>query len=577
MRARSPLRSSVIGGYGGTGKTALICNVIADNTRRGKHVVIWHSGEDSQAKWERRIELNGGVMALVHFVETQAEVWAVLEASDPPAMLVIDPLQQFLDSGAKNDEAVQKNMNELTRLAAKNSMAVVAIMHWKEHYRDKLVGSEVVWQIARMIHRVERGDAENNWILRRVRSQDAPLNWFRRFYTYKLDPNDPVLAKFASTQWEPAAKETEEQEIDRFILETTEGRPHPVRNLRKDVGEHGQWNYPRRIVPHLKRRMGWKQIRVGGYQGPQYWYPPDYRWLKERGWQRKEDGAWIDVGRTVKPLPPEAMSKTSDIWDPLSKSDEDGEEGAKGAKKNRLADLPKEIAELLRKKGNYDHSLPYLTKLPWNLPEEKPIDLVEAQRILNEDHYGLDTIKERIIEHVAVLKLVPHGKAPILCLVGPPGVGKTSLGQSFARAMGRKFVRVSLGGVSTESFIRGHEFTFLNSQPGIVIRALCEVRARNCVMLLDEIDKLGNSVRHGDPAAALLEVLDPAQNNAFRDVYLDVPFDLSRIVFIATANDLDKIPAPLRDRMEVIEHNGYTRERRSLRSRLSADSSARTA
>jgi ATP-dependent Lon protease len=128
------------------------------------------------------------------------------------------------------------------------------------------------------------------------------------------------------------------------------------------------------------------------------------------------------------------------------------------------------------------------------------------------------------------------GMAPILCFIGPPGIGKTSLGQSIARAMGRKFVRVSLGGVSTESFIRGHEITFLNSQPGIIIRALCEVRARNCVMLLDEIDKLGNSVRHGDPAAALLEVLDPAQNNAFRDVYLDVPFDLSRIVFIATAS-----------------------------------------
>jgi AAA domain len=233
-------RAGSLGGYGGTGKTAIICNVIADRTRRGEHVVIWHSGEDSQAKWERRIELMGGVMALVHFVETQAEVWKVLNASDPPALLVIDPLQQFLDSGGKNDEAVRTNMNELTRLAAKNCMGVVAIMHWKEHYRDKLVGSEVVWQIARMIHKVERGDAENNWILRRVRSQDAPLNWFRRFHTYKLDPNDPVLAKFDSTQWEPAAKETEEQEIDRFILETTEGRPYPVRNLRKDVGEHGQ-------------------------------------------------------------------------------------------------------------------------------------------------------------------------------------------------------------------------------------------------------------------------------------------------------------------------------------------------
>jgi ATP-dependent Lon protease len=222
--------------------------------------------------------------------------------------------------------------------------------------------------------------------------------------------------------------------------------------------------------------------------------------------------------------------------------------------------VPRDIAELLRKKGNYEQTLPYLVKLPWELPEEKPIDLTAAERVLNEDHYGLDEVKERIIECLAVYKLNPRARGPIICFVGEPGVGKTSLVRSIARAMGRKLVRVSLGGVSTESFIRGHEFTFLNSQPGIIIRALCEVRARNCVMLLDEIDKLGNSVRHGDPAAALLEVLDPAQNNAFRDVYLDVPFDLSRVVFIATANDLDKIPVPLRDRMEVIEHNGYTME-----------------
>jgi ATP-dependent Lon protease len=219
----------------------------------------------------------------------------------------------------------------------------------------------------------------------------------------------------------------------------------------------------------------------------------------------------------------------------------------------RLERMPEQAAEYAMIRTYLD----WMVELPWTKESEESIDVARARQVLDEDHYGLEKVKRRILEFLAVRKLNPGGKSPILCFVGPPGVGKTSLGQSIARATGRTFARVSLGGLHDESEIRGHRRTYIGALPGNIIQAISKAAARNCVLMLDEMDKLGTGF-HGDPASALLEVLDPEQNVTFRDNYIGVPFDLSRVMFIGTANMMDTVPGPLRDRMEVIELPGYT-------------------
>jgi ATP-dependent Lon protease len=254
--------------------------------------------------------------------------------------------------------------------------------------------------------------------------------------------------------------------------------------------------------------------------------------------------------------------------------EDDGDQGDLDGLEDRLskANLPHEAEQVAKKQlkrlrnmqvGSAEYTvvrtyLDWILDVPWHNQTTDNLDIAQVRRVLDEDHYGLEKVKKRILEYLAVRKLKKDKKGPILCLLGPPGVGKTSLGRSIARALGRKFHRISLGGVHDEAAIRGHRRTYVGALPGQVIQGMKKVGTINPIFMLDEVDKLGHDFR-GDPSAALLEVLDPEQNNTFADHYLEIPYDLSNVMFIATANVADPIPAPLRDRMEILEIPGYTR------------------
>ncbi len=412
------------------------------------------------------------------------------------------------------------------------------------------------------------------------------IQGLERFVLLKLDQVDPYLQARVKQLAPPSEQSTEVEALHRAILDIITELPKLIQTpgVHEAVAALGTEEDPvvlaYRIASLLNLTLDGEQqllaapTRADLLRGLYAALSREVQILQLRDKITSE--AREKLGKTQREYLLREQLKT--IQQELGESNGEEDEVAALRKKIQEADLP----ELVRKEtdreltrlaktpsASPEHQvirsyLELVLELPWAKSSEEGLDLAYVRKILNEDHYGIKEVKERIVEHLAVLKLNPSAKAPILCLVGPPGVGKTSLGQSIAKSMGRTFERFSLGGLHDEGELRGHRRTYVGALPGRIIQAVRRAGVNNPVVMLDEVDKLGRDFR-GDPAAALLEILDPAQNHTFRDHYLDLPFDLSKVFFITTANTLETLSQPLLDRMEIIRLNGYSeREKREI-------------
>jgi ATP-dependent Lon protease len=423
-----------------------------------------------------------------------------------------------------------------------------------------------------------------------ARSAEGQLNvliqGLERFVLLKLEQSEPYLLARARHLPAPSDTGTEVEALHRAILDVVSDLPKLIQTpgIHEAMVALGAENDPvtlaYRIASLLNLTLDGEQqlleasSRVDLLRGLYAALSREVQILQLR--DKIASDAREKIGKSQREYVLREQLKA--IQDELGEST--GEESEIESLKKKIveADLPdpvrkeaeRELGRLAKLSPNApDHQvirsyLELVLELPWNKTSTDSLNLSRVREVLDEDHYGIKEVKERIIEHLAVLKLNPEAKAPILCLVGPPGVGKTSLGQSIARAMGRTFERFSLGGLHDEAELRGHRRTYVGAMPGRIIQAVRRAGVSNPVLMLDEVDKLGRDFR-GDPAAALLEILDPAQNHTFRDHYLDLPFDLSKVFFITTANTLDTITQPLLDRMEIIRLNGYSeKEKREI-------------
>lgn len=412
------------------------------------------------------------------------------------------------------------------------------------------------------------------------------IQGLERFVLLKLDQVDPYLQARVKQLPAPSERSTEVEALHRAILDIITELPKLIQTpgVHEAVAALGTEEDPvtlaYRIASLLNLTLDGEQqlleasTRTDLLRGLYAALSREVQILQLRDKITSE--AREKLGKTQREYLLREQLKT--IQQELGEVNDEEDEVAALRKKLQDADLPehvrketdRELARLAKTpSASPEHQvirsyLELVLELPWNKSSEEGLDLAHVRTVLNEDHYGIKEVKERIVEHLAVLKLNPSAKAPILCLVGPPGVGKTSLGQSIAKAMGRTFERFSLGGLHDEGELRGHRRTYVGALPGRIIQAVRRAGVNNPVIMLDEVDKLGRDFR-GDPASALLEILDPAQNHTFRDHYLDLPFDLSKVFFITTANTLETLTQPLLDRMEIIRLNGYSeREKREI-------------